>query len=235
MTGMPLVLMYHSVAKFDVDPLNITVTPERFDEQMRWLAHSGLRGVSMRELRDARDAGTAKGLVGLTFDDGYHDFAAEAVPVLVGFGFTATVFAVVGRIGGHNAWDAGYPRKDLMDRECLRRVARAGMEVGSHSLRHVALPGLADADLERELTVSKDLLEDVIGAEVTGFAYPYGLVGRREVEAVRAAGYDYACAIRRSDCTGRHAFPRTYIGEKDGPARLFAKRALHRVRPRRRG
>lgn len=234
MTSTPLILMYHSVAKYEYDPLRITVTPERFSEQMRWLAGRGLRGVSMRDLRDAQVAGRARRLVGLTFDDGYVDFAAEAVPVLVRFGFTATVFVVAGRIGGHNAWDAEYPRKNLMDHDELSRVARAGMEIGSHSVRHASLPGLADHGLELELTVSKEILQEVTGAEVTGFAYPYGHVGRREAAAVRAAGYDYACAIWRSDSTGRYALPRTYVGEDDGPMRLFAKRALHRLRRRRR-
>ncbi len=40
-----------------------------------------------------------RGLVGLTFDDGYADFLHEALPVLRGHGCTATVFVLPGRPG----------------------------------------------------------------------------------------------------------------------------------------
>jgi hypothetical protein len=52
------------------------------------------------------------------------------------------------------------------------------------------------------------------------------------VEAVRAAGYDYGCAIRRCAETARHALPRTYVGAADGSARLWAKWARHLLNER---
>ncbi|MEV4158577.1 polysaccharide deacetylase family protein [Nonomuraea dietziae] len=230
MTAMPLILMYHSVTKYDDDPLNITVSPDRFAAQLRWLARRGLRGVSMRELMAARRAGTAGRLVGLTFDDGYADFVSEVVPALLRHHFTATVFMVSGRLGGSNEWDAGYPVKPLMDADDLRRVARQGMEVGSHSVVHPSLTSLTGTELRHELTASKAALEEIVDAEVTGFCYPYGHVGAREVAAARGAGYDYACAIWKSEHTGPHALPRTYIGDRDGALRLRAKWMRHRMR-----
>ncbi|MFE3454153.1 polysaccharide deacetylase family protein [Nonomuraea sp. NPDC059194] len=229
---MPLVLMYHSVTKYDSDPLLVTVSPERFAAQMRWLADCGLRGVSMRDLLAAHRSGTARRLVGLTFDDGYADFASEVVPVLLDHEFTATVFPVTGELGGCNAWDAaaGYPRKPLMDADDVRRMADLGMEVGSHSVSHRSLTTLADDELGRELAASRTALEEIVGAEVTGFCYPYGHAGAREVAAVREAGYGYACAIWKSELSGAHALPRTYVGERDGTLRLHAKRLRHRMR-----
>ncbi len=102
---MPMVLMYHSVEPYQADPYLVTVSPPRFEQQMRWLARRGLRGTSVRDLLAARAAGAGKGLVGLTFDDGYADFARHALPVLQRFGFGATVFVIAGRLGGDNAWD----------------------------------------------------------------------------------------------------------------------------------
>ena len=120
--GMPLVLMYHSVEPYQADPYQVTVSPPRFGQQMHWLARRGLRGVSMRDLLAARAAGAGKGLVGLTFDDGYADFARHALPVLRRYGFGATMFVIAGRLGGDNAWDQEGPRKRLMDaRELLQR------------------------------------------------------------------------------------------------------------------
>jgi len=222
---LPLVLMYHSIEPYDADPYRVTVCPERFEHQLRWLRRRGLRGVAMCELlRDRED-----GLVGLTFDDGYADFLTEVLPALCRHGFTATVFVIAGALGGHNSWDEPGPRKALMTAADVRRVTDAGMEVGSHSLHHVPLPLVPEGDLRDEVSRSRSRLAEVTGCAVTGFCYPYGAVGEREVRAVRAAGYDYACAVRSSPLDGRHALPRAFVGDRDGAARLFAKVARHRL------
>ncbi|MDL4773215.1 MULTISPECIES: polysaccharide deacetylase family protein [Thermomonosporaceae] len=224
---MPLVLMYHSVDRYEEDPHLVTVSPARFARQLEWLRSVGLRGVSMRELLEAHAAGHSRGLVGLTFDDGYADFVTRAVPLLVRHGFGATVFMVSGHAGSANVWDEG-PRKPLMTADQLRAVADAGMEVASHGHAHVSLPGVGDDVLHDELRRSRADLEAILGRPVTGFAYPYGDAGAREVEAVRAAGYDYACAIRPPEAS-RHALARTYIGERDHRLRLRAKVVRHEL------
>ncbi|WP_327088956.1 polysaccharide deacetylase family protein [Nonomuraea sp. NBC_01738] len=222
--SMPYVLMYHSVENFDEDPYLITVTPARFAAQMNWLAKRGLRGVAMRELLPA---GRSRGLVGLTFDDGYADFTAHALPVLLRHGFTATVFAVAGQLGLANDWDRRGPRKKLMTGAELRQVAAAGMEIGSHTLTHRSLTGAPAAEVEHEVKASKVALEEALDLEISGFAYPYGHHDDPAVDAVRAAGYTYACAIRPAQA-GPHTLPRTYIGEHDRRLRMTAKRLRHR-------
>ena len=79
-SSSPWILMYHSVAVEEEDPYQLTVSPERFAEQIAWLHSRGRRGVSVRELMRARAHGRDDKLVGLTFDDGYADFARYAVP-----------------------------------------------------------------------------------------------------------------------------------------------------------
>src|ERR1700728_3257582 len=68
---VPMVLMYHIIDEVREDPHKLAVTPARFAEQMAWLATRGLHGVSMETLLAAMRNGTERGLVGLTFDDGY--------------------------------------------------------------------------------------------------------------------------------------------------------------------
>ncbi len=227
---IPAILMYHSVAPYQEDPYLVTVSPERFDRQMQWLRRRGLRGVSMRDLLAGQANGSRRGLVGLTFDDGYADFATYAVPVLRSYGFTATVFPIAGLLGGDNSWDAKGPRKPLMTAGQLREVASEGMEIGSHGLRHVSLVSVASEALAAETEESRRLLQELSGQDIGGFCYPYGHIDGRVVDQVRAAGYTYGCAIWRSDFTGPHALPRTYIGDSDTGPRLWAKRARHWLR-----
>jgi peptidoglycan/xylan/chitin deacetylase (PgdA/CDA1 family) len=234
MPDEPLVLMYHSVEAYESDPYDVTVEPVRFDRQLRWLRRRGRRGVGMRELLAARAAGRDAGLVGLTFDDGYRDFRTEVMPALRRYGFGATVFVVAGSIGGHNTWDEPGPRKPLMTADDVRAAADAGFEIGSHSLAHRRMPELSEGTLFDHVRRSRLILSALIGAEVTGFCYPYGAAGAREADAVREAGYDYACAVGPVDPRGPHTIPRTFVGDRDGDARLWAKAARHHLRAARR-
>ena len=128
---MPLVLMYHSVSPYDEDPYKLTITPERFEQHMRWLRSRGLRGVCMADLLSARANGRGRRLIGLTFDDGYQDFATYAMPVLQRYGFTATVFVLAGRLGGQDVWNRAAPKKSLLTADEVRRsgVQRNGDRV----------------------------------------------------------------------------------------------------------
>lgn len=55
----------------------------------------------------------------------------------------------------------------------IRRIHAAGHEVGSHALRHEWLPGLRRAEVLESLRVSRESLEQCVGAAVTAFVPPY--------------------------------------------------------------
>ncbi|MEV8318257.1 polysaccharide deacetylase family protein [Streptomyces sp. NPDC059900] len=226
------VAMYHSVDDCADDPYKITVTPERLAAQLRLLGRRGLRGVSMSRLLTARARGEGRGLVGLTFDDGYADFVDHAMPLLRRYDFGATLFVLPGRLAGDNAWDPLGPRKPLLDADGIRRAAAGGVEVASHGLTHVDLTRADDRLLWQEISGSRVALSDLIGREVEGFCYPYGTVDQRVVDTVRAAGYRYACAISPGRLTGVHALPRVHIGQQDTALRLRLKLGLNRLRRR---
>jgi len=229
LAAMPLVLMYHSVSPYDEDPLEVTMTPERFERHMCWLGSRGLRGVSVSELLSARAEGRGRGLVALTFDDGYQDFITRAIPVLQQYGCSATVFVLAGRLGGQNAWDSSGPCKALLTADQVCQAAESGMEIASHGLDHVSLTEADDTRLRAETVHSRAVLQKLIGRQIRGFAYPWGHVDARTVKAVQAAGYDYACAVGASAAIGRHSIPRTPVFEHDSGWRLDAKRIHFRL------
>lgn len=220
------ILMYHAVTQVREDPNNICVSPERFEAQMLYLRRRNLRGVSVRELRRETARGSTRGLVGLTFDDGYEDFLHAAVPVLERFGFSATVFVVVGELGGENRWDQK-PRMKLLGTDGLREVSERGMEVGSHGMNHAKLSGLGPELLEQEANDSRAVLGEVLGETVEGFCYPYGNLDGRVVDVVRRAGYSYACAYKRRISWDSYDLPRVYVGERDSAFRLGLKLGLY--------
>lgn len=94
-----LVLMYHRVARVEVDPWELCVRPEHFESQIRMLREQAdlvplakLRG-QLRKGRRSRPA------VAITFDDGYVDNLKVAKPVLERFEAPATVFIATGQVG----------------------------------------------------------------------------------------------------------------------------------------
>ncbi|SCK15213.1 Peptidoglycan/xylan/chitin deacetylase, PgdA/CDA1 family [Streptomyces sp. ScaeMP-e48] len=225
----PWILTYHSVTDTGDDPYGITVSPLRLGEQLSWLRGRGLRGVGVSELMRAHAAGR-RGLVGLTFDDGYADFLQEALPVLRVHGCTATVFVLPGRPGGVNEWDPLGPRKPLLTLDEIRRVAGAGMEVGSHGLLHQDLTELSDEELRHETVRSRELIGELTGVLPEGFCYPYGTFDRRVSAAVDSAGYGYGCALAPGPLISRFALPRTHVSQADRGVRLWAKDLRHGLR-----
>ena len=225
---VPMILMYHCVADEYEDPNHLCVAPERFAEQMSWLKRRGLQGVGIGMLVDAMRAGRQRGLVGITFDDGYVSVLEAALPELRRHGFTATMFIISGRLGGSNEWDEG-PRWPLMSASQVRELAAAGMEIGSHSATHPRLASIGVGHLEAEIGDSRASIGELVGAPVRGFAYPYGSMDAAARHAVRAAGYDYACAVQtpRSEL-GFMALPRIYVGQRDDARRMAIKRLLFR-------
>jgi peptidoglycan/xylan/chitin deacetylase (PgdA/CDA1 family) len=113
----------------------------------------------------------------------------------------------------------------------VRELAAAGLEIGSHAATHMRLAGAGPEHLQAEVAQSRASLAALLGTEIRGFAYPYGSMDAAAREAVREAGYDYACAVEASMAqAGLMALPRMYIGQQDDAARMAAKRLLYRGR-----
>jgi len=225
---VPMILMYHAVAAVPQDPNQLCVAPTRFAEQMAWFERHRLRGVGVGTLVDAMRAGRARGLVGITFDDGYASVLEAALPELQRRGFGATVFVISGLLGGANDWDEG-PSWPLLSEGEVGELAAAGIEIGSHGTTHVPLAGASGEQLATEVVASRVTIGALVGAEVRGFAYPYGSMDAAARRAVGDAGYDYACAVDAPMAQlGLMALPRIYIGQQDGAARMAVKRLLYK-------
>jgi peptidoglycan/xylan/chitin deacetylase (PgdA/CDA1 family) len=73
--------------------------------------------------------------------------------------------------------------------EDLRGLERDGMSVESHTVSHESLVSLSAKHLDRELTESKETLEQWLRKRVQWIAYPFGHFDNRVVSAVQRAGY----------------------------------------------
>jgi glycosyltransferase involved in cell wall biosynthesis/peptidoglycan/xylan/chitin deacetylase (PgdA/CDA1 family) len=186
------VLLYHHVGPQRPRTYRcLTVSPERFERHISWLARRGYAGIRpsdwIKWRRDGKSLPDKPVLV--TFDDGYADLAEYALPVLRRYGFGAAVYVVTGQLGGTNAWDEarGSGTHQLMTAEQIRYWATQGIEFGAHSRTHVDLTTLSAKVLTEEVIGSRDDLAELLGSRVASFAYPYGFQNQAVGECVRGA------------------------------------------------
>ena len=186
---MPI-LMYHRVLpRGSADPDDPYSTPiEMIESHLDWLGQRGFAPVPLDLALQPPQQGEGRRFA-VTFDDGYGDFLELALPLLRRRGVPATVFAVSNAVGGRSHWDRGAP---LLSAAGLRELQSEGIFVGSHGRTHRRLAGLPHAELESEVAGSKQDLEELLGAPVRHFAYPYHSLDGMAMEAVRQAGFEGA-------------------------------------------
>lgn len=173
------VLMYHHISP---KPGLVTVSPENFREQMRWLADNGWKTLSANEFVKTLAAGVMpKKTVFITFDDGYLDNWVYAHPVLQEFGLCASLFLITGWMGDGDprphAGQDGVPdvpthgaamaalAEDKLDETFLRWSEVEAMDAAgtfdfhSHTHSHTRWDHQVANQAERELALAKDLAD----------------------------------------------------------------------------
>ena len=226
------ILCYHTV---DEDfRSRLSLTPAQFEEHCRWLAAD----------RDVVDLATAvdlmdrrgrlpRGTVALTFDDGFEGVYRHVYPTLMRHGLPATVFMVADTLTGdhpHVDWVDGTPPGVLgtMTTEQMLEMARDGIDFGSHSSRHLDLPGLDEDDCEADLRRSREILEELLGRPVQTLAYPRGRHSPSTRRAARRAGVRQAFSLPEGpEPISTLAIPRVGVYDHNRMATVRLKTMRH--------
>ena len=113
----------------------------------------------------------------------------------------------------------------------VRALVTGGLiAIGAHTVTHPQLTGLGINARRREIVESKAACEALIGAQVPGFAYPYGDLDKEVRSAVEAAGFEYACSTRNGPAiSGSDAFALPRVKVLDWNGNDFEKMLL--IRP----
>ena len=192
------VLMYHEIASATDTASRLAVPPDAFAAQLGYLHDHGFTPLTAGTLAAALADG-GQGLperpIVLTFDDGFADFHAVALPLLRRYDFAATLFVTTGWIQDAGRLSAGRRPGRMLTWSQIAEAAGAGIEIGAHSHQHPELDQLPDRRLRPELHGCKAQLEDRLSCEVPGLAYPFGYSNAKVRQAVRDAGHRYAYAV----------------------------------------
>jgi peptidoglycan/xylan/chitin deacetylase (PgdA/CDA1 family) len=219
------ILFYHRVSD---DRDELAVAPQRFREQMAWLARHGLTGRDVASVAASLRGGEAPtGVIGLSFDDGYRDVVENALPVLEEHGFSATAFISTGVTDGRArlSWYERQPPLINWD-EIPGLDAVGALRFESHTVTHANLLALDDAAARAEIVDGKRHLEERLGRPSEVFCYPAGLFGPREQALVREAGFLAATSCEpgtNTPATDPYALRRRQIDARDGLLDFRAK------------
>lgn len=199
------ILLYHAVT--DSPPAWIApfaVTPATFAAHLDAVTASGREPLTVSQYADGlRGAASLPPRpVLITVDDGFADFASNALPMLASRGQPCTLYVTTGALAGGPA-ESVLPPAAMLRATDLPALEAAGVEIGAHSHTHRQLDLLPARELAPELARSRDLLAGALGHPVRSFAYPHGYWRAPALSMVRAAGFDSACAVGNAFSTVR--------------------------------
>jgi peptidoglycan/xylan/chitin deacetylase (PgdA/CDA1 family) len=226
-----LILLYHDIAENSciVSPGHrpYVLEPAMFRRQMRSVAAQGLPVVSVADWCASPRPPRA---IVLTFDDGHVSNYEAALPVLVDNRIMATFFITAGRVGTGTT----------MSWRQIRALHAAGMEIGSHTVTHRPPSTLDDKALRYELSESRRILEDGLGAPVVSISSPTGFFNPRMRLIAREVGYRALCfgsaGLAADDgdpfSLSRVAVKRTTHSDQFESLLRFDARAIRRLRLR---
>ena len=183
------IIMYHDItAAKDVD---WDVTPDELEKHFQTLQEGGYTPITMDRMVNHLRTGSPlpEKPVLLTFDDNYVGQYKYAFPLLKKYNYPA-VWSVHTRFVG----TTGQKPKATWDQ--LREMQKSGLiTVASHTVNHLNMKNLSNAEIEREVLESKKVLEKELKISIDYFTYPEGDFTERAKDKVKDVGYKAALSM----------------------------------------
>lgn len=217
-TPVPI-LVYHHVATAPRGvPSPALYVPERlFARHLAALDRAGYTPVTLAQAWRHWEEGAElpRRPVVLSFDDGFRDQYANAVPLLRARRWPGVLNLQTARLAARGG----------LSRRQVRRMLKHGWELAAHSVTHADLTQVAPERLEDEVRESRTVLRAAFPSEpVDFFCYPYGRWDAAARDAVRDAGFLGATTTRRGAAEpsdGALTLDRMVITSGFSPARLL--------------
>lgn len=208
----------------------LAIEPVNFEKQCAWLARHR-RVLPLQDAVEQLDASgrLPRGVVALTFDDGFAGVRTHALPIITRYRLPATVFLVAETLtsaGKTVDWVNKPPPWPLETLTCdqVKEMQGAGVSFQSHTWAHRILPELDFDTCVEDLRDSRELLEDLLGHPVPLLAYPRGRHDEHVRRAAAKAGYTHGFSLpEQPEQPGPFAVPRVGIHRGNGVMTLRIK------------
>lgn len=201
--GVP-VLYYHSIDPSEEN--EVILSPDKLRAQLQYIKSSGYTTLTISELNGyiLNNTPIPEKSIVITFDDGYKDNYTNAFPILKELNMKATIFVITSVI------DDGY----YLSKEEIKELSDYGIDIQSHTSKHLHLDTLSFNEQLEELKTSKEVLEGITNKPIISVAYPYGDFNEDTLKASIEAGYSLGFSTNRGFSkpnTSRMALNRIYV------------------------
>ena len=190
------IILYHNLNPTTSGSMNIT--PQKFEANLKLLKDNGFTFIPLKEaveyLQGKRTTLPPKSVV-LTADDGWESVYSYMYPIIKKLNIPVTLFIYPASISSG---------KHFLSWEQLKELKNTGLfDIQGHTYSHpnfkVAKSKLSPAAYEqfvqKELVMSKKILEDKMGIKVTLLAWPFGIYNNYLENEAAKAGYVMAFTI----------------------------------------
>ena len=190
------ILVYHRFAEDCNSPL--CMPAKTFEAQLKYLKKKGYHVITADELKAFLEyrQGLPQKSVLITMDDGYRSVYTIAYPILKKYGYTATLFIYTDFVG---------VSKMAITWGQLKEMKANGFTIGSHTISHSDLTQPKEGEsepefivrVEKELFVSKQIIDNKLKQDTYFLAYPFGYYDQRSIQIAKKAGYKLAMSVKR--------------------------------------
>ena len=209
-----LILMYHNFTEDDSETTSVTITAEKFEQDILWLKEHGYTFLLPQDWLDilaGRRERPAKPVM-LTFDDGYLSNYTLAYPILQRHNAKAVISVVVSTIGKmENKFTWAQAREmvqsGLVDIQShtynLHNYLASGMT--STTIPNGILPYAAESPtryaerLRSDLMTSKRIIEREVGNEVFFLCFPFGERHNWADPVLEECGFTMTCVTGQGE------------------------------------
>ncbi|MEE9441797.1 MAG: polysaccharide deacetylase family protein [candidate division Zixibacteria bacterium] len=190
---MAKILAFHQTSPKFYPGIN-NIEPGYFFAILALLKSFGFKFISANQYLKGGDE-NKKSLV-ISFDDGYVD-NVDIISRLCDENIAPFVFIPTDYIGQSNSWDysSNFFKARHLTTGQLKILAQKGAVIGSHGMSHHALTQLHEKDLHNELTISKNMLQQITCKEVNLICYPFGRTNGIVKKLAKDCGYRHGLCL----------------------------------------
>ncbi len=174
--------MYHHIRPYtglhDIAAQNLSVSPEEFDEQMKYFKDAWWNTLHINDIRG--NSVPCKSFL-ITFDDGYYDVYKYAAPIMKKYWYTGVISLIT----------ASIDESDYMSGDQIRELLNNNWEIASHTWTHPILTRSPLEKVEIEIKKSKSDLEQWFWEPLSVFVYPGGFYGPETLKKVSESRYRF--------------------------------------------
>jgi len=173
--------MYHNITPKQDLSLGLTLSMDKFEEQLQYLNERNFRSYFVSELEDMKSF-SGKAVV-LTFDDVTENQLLYALPLLVKYKIKATFFIPFSYIGTEDLWNNGSEK--IMSIEQLKSLDSNFVELGHHSFFHKKYTTLSPEEIQLDFDKSFEVIAQNNLKVAPALAYPYGNYPKKGIGKVK--------------------------------------------------